>query len=453
MHNYYIYKIILKINKEETKKMNKVLAILISIVLCTSFALGCNNEGDTDKDSGSENNNSSNEETPKSDVTLTHINTKVDSRDFFVQFFEDFESETGIKIEYDVMAAAQYGSVITTRLSSGDAPDTFQVFPGVGNAGIVTYAEQGFTLDLTGESFLDNILPGVLEALAVDGKQYALPTSQNIIAVEYNKKLFAQAGIEKNPTSLQEFYEVCQKLLDAGITPYAMEGKTGWFFETFAILPTTLYSVMPDFNSKRAADEAKFNDTGWRKVFEIMMDMSDKGFFQEQPLGYGYDEANNLFTSGQAAMRCNGNWAFSDFQTKGGDDFEFGAFFFPANEAGVNEPQYCSLLAEMFSISAATENVEESKRLLKYFNENNDILLIEYNGLPVIQGATVEKPSLAITELMPFINSLNGMDPTLGVPAGFNELFMKLQQEVIAGRKSIDAVLDELDEFYDEQEG
>lgn len=425
--------------------MKRIMVLLLTLALCTSFVLACNGNGngtdtDTDTDGGTE----------RSDVTITHINTKVDSRDYFVQFFKDFEDETGIKVDYDVMAAAQYGSVITTRLSSGDAPDTFQVFPGAANAGIVTFATQGYTLDITDEPFMDNILPGVLDALAIDGRQYTLPTSQNIIAIQYNIDLFEQAGIEETPKSLEEFYEVCQILLDAGITPYAMEGQNGWFFETFAILPTTLYSVMPDFDEKRAAGEARFNDTGWRKVFEIMVDMRDNGFFQAQPLGFGYDEANNLFTSGQVAMRCNGNWAFSDFQAKGGDDFRFGAFFFPANEPGVNEKQYCSLLAEMFSISADTRNVTESKRLLQFFNDNNDDLLIEYNGIPVTQGAEIQNPSLAIEELLPYINSLNGLDPAINLPAGFNDLFMRLQQEVFAERKTIDEALDELDEFYDD---
>ncbi|MDQ9760149.1 extracellular solute-binding protein, partial [Acinetobacter baumannii] len=44
-----------------------------------------------------------------------------------------------------------------------------------------------------------------------------------IFAFFYNKALFEQAGIEKEPTTWAEFLDVCQKLKDAGITPMTMD--------------------------------------------------------------------------------------------------------------------------------------------------------------------------------------------------------------------------------------
>ena len=62
-----------------------------------------------------------------------------------------------------------------------------------------------------------------------DGKIYGIPYTRQVIGYFYNKDLFAQAGIEKPAKTWDEFFEQCDKLVDAGITPLSMDtADSGW---------------------------------------------------------------------------------------------------------------------------------------------------------------------------------------------------------------------------------
>src|SRR5699024_10623432 len=62
-----------------------------------------------------------------------------------------------------------------------------------------------------------------------DGKIYGIPFTRQVIGYFYNKDLFAQAGIEKPAETWDEFFEQCDKLLAAGITPLSMDtADSGW---------------------------------------------------------------------------------------------------------------------------------------------------------------------------------------------------------------------------------
>ena len=51
-----------------------------------------------------------------------------------------------------------------------------------------------------------------------------------------------------------------------------------------------------------------------------MVDLVNEGFFQAGCTSTDYETAQNLFTSGQAAMFINGDWDISSLVEKMGDD-------------------------------------------------------------------------------------------------------------------------------------
>lgn len=384
----------------------------------------------------------------QSDVTLSVINTKTDSKDYFTKFFNDFTAKTGIKIQYDVVASDQYGTVLPTRISSGDMPDVFQVFPGATEVGVVRFAKNGSLMDVTNDPFVTNQTDATLAQLVIDDKQYCIATAQAVLAVLYNKALFQKAGIDKAPADINEFYVDCDKLKAAGITPMAVAGKAGLTFESFQIIPTTVFGPDPDFMTKAQNGTASFDSEGWQKGCNMILEMQSKGYFEDKPLGVDYNAAEDMFLQGKVAMIFNGNWSFSDITTKGGDSFQFGAFFFPANDPGTDYVTAGSL-SELYSISSETKHPVEAKMLLQYFNDNASSLLSEYQALPVTKGAQLSNPSPAVTELLPALQShqqhtfLNNE-----WPAGMIDQFNKGLQEILGQTKTTAQMLKELNDYY-----
>lgn len=59
-----------------------------------------------------------------------------------------------------------------------------------------------------------------------DGRIYASSSEGQLIGYYYNKELFNQAGIKPAET-WEEFFDNCDRLLAAGITPLAMDTADG----------------------------------------------------------------------------------------------------------------------------------------------------------------------------------------------------------------------------------
>ena len=78
-------------------------------------------------------------------------------------------------------------------------------------------AEAGY---LTSLNDLDNVKDRMdsLASVTYDGDVVTDTAGVSILGTYYNKDLFAQAGIESEPQTWDEFLEDCKKLKDAGAT-------------------------------------------------------------------------------------------------------------------------------------------------------------------------------------------------------------------------------------------
>ena len=77
---------------------------------------------------------------------------------------------------------------------------------------------------------LENIPAGQRAETFWDGKQWGVPFYQIGTFWAYNKKMFAQAGLdpENPPATWDEWLNACDSLRAAGITPIGTGFKDGW---------------------------------------------------------------------------------------------------------------------------------------------------------------------------------------------------------------------------------
>ena len=132
------------------------------------------------------------------DTTINWALWDWDKTVYYQPLIDAFEAKNpDIKVEYTDLGSADYNQMVMTQLTGGGSDldvITIKDIPGY-----MQMINTGRLMDLTG----DGIVPsdtsgygGLIEALQVDGKQYALPMRTDFWIIYYNKAAFDAAGVD-----------------------------------------------------------------------------------------------------------------------------------------------------------------------------------------------------------------------------------------------------------------
>lgn len=173
---------------------------------------------------------------------------------------------------------------------------------------------KGYALDLIPylekEEGLSECIPAsVLESQMEDGALYTVPDVVELSGYWYNKEIFRQAGIEKNPETWEEFWAMCQQLQNWSeqeqnqVVPVVMEAGQAAFAFTGARITgegregLKMLEKKPE-NFQHPAIEAALKDL--IRIYEYSGNMSTS---------LNENDALDAFNKGKAAMYFNGAWA------------------------------------------------------------------------------------------------------------------------------------------------
>lgn len=277
------------------------------------------------------------------------------------------------------------------RLLANDNMDVTSIRP----ESLHDYVSAGYLLDLTGQSFLKNYNQSALDTVKVNGKQYGVPSSENIIGVYYNKKIFSDLNLSV-PQNFDEFLAACDKIKAAGIIPMENGAKDGWPTE-FDVYPyfQQLLVKNPDIFTHIADGKAKYTDSNFVDVFNNINNFYKKGYIGSDTLSMGYDGASTLFRQGKTAMMIQGEWNMTNFSDKLAPSFDVGVFPLPYNAAGED-------IVVPVTVGVTEAIVASSK--------NKDAALKFVDYMSTVEGATIISKNLAC-----FV-------PVTGVSTDFNPL-------------------------------
>lgn len=219
-------------------------------------------------------------------------------------------------------------------VSAGKTPDLAYTWPAA--SVLAGYARVGALADLDGyyEQYgWDHINDFYRGRNSYDGSLYAVPMEQDLMGVYYNKALFAEHGIAI-PSTYAEFQAAAEAFKAEGIVPVSFGNRDRW-------PATNTFSLILGLTAGKAAEEAVFfGDTPWtndafKQAAENFQTWANDGYFPRGFNGVGYDEANALFLSGNAAMTITGTWVLQDM-IRGADKIDLGVFMLPPMAEGVN---------------------------------------------------------------------------------------------------------------------
>lgn len=255
------------------------------------------------------------------------------------QLIEEFNAEYAGKYRIqkeDVPGDANYVDKIKVQLGTGDLPPV--VYGGGYNLLDLALAKD-VVVDLTPYVEADPEWKALYSDVALttnsrDGKIYASSSEGSLVGYFYNKELFAQAGIDAPATTWDEFWQQCDKLKAAGITPLALDtADSAWVTSLWA---GAMIATSGDegYEFMKQMNPIDYNNQPTIDAFTNVQKMLQE-YTTLDAIGGKYEHAANNFLSGQAAMIANGPWMIGDFsdETKTTADFadKVGVAIFPGN--------------------------------------------------------------------------------------------------------------------------
>lgn len=316
--------------------MKKRLTALALAALMTAGCLsGCGGGGETTDESAST-------ESTGEEIVINYptfqcgVNTASPVVD---QLIEEFNAEYAGKYRIqkeDVPGDANYVDKIKVQLGTGDLPPV--VYGGGYNLLDLALAKD-VVVDLTPYVEADPEWKALYSDVALttnsrDGKIYASSSEGSLVGYFYNKDLFAQAGIDAPATTWDEFWQQCDKLKAAGITPLALDtADSAWVTSLWA---GAMIATSGDegYEFMKQMNPIDYNNQPTIDAFTNVQKMLQE-YTTLDAIGGKYEHAANNFLSGQAAMIANGPWMIGDFsdETKTTADFadKVGVAIFPGN--------------------------------------------------------------------------------------------------------------------------
>jgi raffinose/stachyose/melibiose transport system substrate-binding protein len=324
---------------------------------------------------------------------LTFWSWRQEDRAQYEQFIDAFEAENpGITITFETFEATNYNTILATALAGGSGPDLMMVRA---YGGMESIAVPGYLEPLSTETIpaLADFAPAALSAETVraDQKIYAVPFASQTQLVIYNKGIFDANGLEE-PQTWDEFMALCQKLEEVGVIPIANGTATAWQNETVTFDFTS--SLMgKDFVDDLLAGNADFTDERFTGALTALKDLSQ--YFPDGFIGLDYPSAQQLFTSGLAAMFGGGSYELATFKAQN-PDIELGVFAAPGRTA--EDEKLVSIYFDGgYAANAAGQNKEAALKFLNYLasQEFGQAFADNLNNISTIPGVTFNNPLLA----------------------------------------------------------
>ena len=316
--------------------MKKRLTALALAALMTAGCLsGCGGGGET-TDEGASTESTGEEIVINYPTFQCGVNTASPVVD---QLIEEFNAEYAGKYRIqkeDVPGDANYVDKIKVQLGTGDLPPV--VYGGGYNLLDLALAKD-VVVDLTPYVEADPEWKALYSDVALttnsrDGKIYASSSEGSLVGYFYKKELFEKAGIAEPAKTWDEFWQQCDKLKAAGITPLALDtADSAWVTSLWA---GAMIATSGDegYEFMKQMNPIDYNNQPTIDAFTNVQKMLQE-YTTLDAIGGKYEHAANNFLSGQAAMIANGPWMIGDFsdETKTTADFadKVGVAIFPGN--------------------------------------------------------------------------------------------------------------------------
>lgn len=158
------------------------------------------------------------------------------------------------------------------------------------------------------------------------GKNYTIPLVFGSWGTFYDETLFTEKGWEV-PKDWDSFLATSEKIKADGVYPYIHTGKYPYYV-VGGLLNTGFVSENGDnpqiLKDQEAAKEGSFKNDAVANTLKKVVDMREKGYFDNASFGMNHTDSQMLFLQHKDAMIPNGLWLENEMKKDVPEGFKFG---------------------------------------------------------------------------------------------------------------------------------
>ena len=313
-----------------------------------------------------------NEEEAKT-ITIAWTNIMESQQEIWEKYiFEPFE-EKHPEVTIDFQCLPDLQNTVRVQVAAGAGPDMFYM----DSVDIPDYASTNRILSLENyrkEYNLDaSMYDWAIRSCLYKDEMYALPASVEATAMTYNKNLLDQLGKDV-PTNREEFVDVCNAALEAGLIPVSF-GYSGnnllltWPYEHYL----TCYAG-GEKTAQLLKGEITFDDPDIKGAFELLKADWDAGYINDKKSGaITNDEARILFANQKAVFNYEGPWLILADGAAKTWDFEWGQCAWPSMKDGTPAGSAITL-GEAIGINASSQVSDLCMEMMMDFYSNEELM-------------------------------------------------------------------------------
>lgn len=212
------------------------------------------------------------------------------------------------------------GQYLKVRLTANDLPDLFYLKPGH----LPIYKNSLLSLNQL-QATSRNKYPAEIE-----GETLGLPLISFSEYVYYRPSIFEEVGVSV-PQTLGQFMDILNQIkLHGKYIPIAIGGKDDWTFYPFIEFGPPIFAKDENYLANISNELRPFGEgSAFGKAADMLKTIAENKLAGPNALEIGFDQAKQLFQSGEAAMIALGQWYYSDHVAKVSNDEDIGAFALP----------------------------------------------------------------------------------------------------------------------------
>jgi raffinose/stachyose/melibiose transport system substrate-binding protein len=284
---------------------------------------------------------------------------------------DDFSmAHPDIKVSLEIVPQQEFKEHVFQEVASSDPPDVFMTWA----AGFLrTFVRQETVMALDDVLAADpawqrRFHPGVFENLTIDGHIYAVPNTEAVVALFFNKRIFEELGLDV-PETFGDLLSITPVLRSHGVTPLAFGNREPWVGGMLAAL---LVERLDGMNPYRALEEGamRWDAPVFERAGQLLRDMADRGVFPDGFTDLSYEESIASFRDGRAAMAIMGSWAIPVFLESPRMTLDgLGVAPVPLVKGGLGSVHTWLCQTDLnFGISAGSRNKAAAVEYLKWFS-------------------------------------------------------------------------------------
>lgn len=385
------------------------------------------------------------------EVKITWLTSQGKFRDVYKEMAAQLKEDENITVEFQVIPDDQYFTLIKAKLATGEVPDVLEVNVPSNNSEINAIEN---CVDLSNEPWVARLVnPGLLND-PVNDKIYAMPreSSSAFMTIYYNKAVFDELSLSE-PTTYDEFLDICETVKNAGITPIFASDKDSWVPQIWVgtRYPVALHPNDSDTWNKLLTNELKWSDIPeFKEVLAEYLELYEKGYMNKDNLSATFDNQKEALATGKAAMAYNGEWMAQDIKSKW-PEVELGSFVIPYKDKQMMA--IGAYVQGLFVPNKGTQ-IEETKRFLDLWSQPKyqNMMYEQFPGFPAFNdvegGDVIPAVQELVDEYIATGNYTYQMNDPMTIISPILPDLWKLYVEAIAGQKTPEEVFKAWDLKY-----